>query len=99
MARKARERVATLTGAQIDALLAVDEQTLRAALQRLRGQTPAPDPADTAAAIVDLITAPTADERVLGVLGVPVPDRRAAARKLLLEPDPAGVQADDDGEA
>jgi hypothetical protein len=46
-----------LTGTQIDALLAVDEATMRAALQRLRLRTTDTDTEQVGSAIVELLTA------------------------------------------
>lgn len=46
-----------LTGTQIDALLAVDEATMRAALQRLRLRTTDTDTEQVASAIVELLIA------------------------------------------
>jgi hypothetical protein len=46
-----------LTGTQIDALLAVDEATMRAALQRLRLRTTDTDTEQVGSAIVELLIA------------------------------------------
>lgn len=50
-----------LTGAQIDALLAVDEATMRAALKRLRLRTTDTDTEQVGSAIVELLTADLPD--------------------------------------
>ena len=68
-----------LTGAQLDALLAVDEATMRAALKRLRLRTTDADTEQVGSAIVELLTADLPDS-------TPNPYRKRRA---------AGVQADD----
>jgi hypothetical protein len=87
-----------LTGTQIDALLAVDEATIRAALQRLRLRLRATDtdPDQIGAAIVELLIADSPA----------VVDRESLESALMAARVPAlvaelqsdGVQADD-GEA
>jgi len=68
-----------LTGAQLDALLGVDEATMRAALKRLRLRTTDADTEQVGSAIVELLTADLPDSTPNPYL-----KRRAA-----------GVQADD----
>jgi len=52
-----KTKAVRLTGTQIDALLAVDEATMRAALQRLRLRTTDTDTEQVGSAIVELLTA------------------------------------------
>lgn len=80
-----------LTGAQIDALLAVDEATMRAALQRLRLRTTDTDTEQVGSAIVDLLTADR-ESVESALLAARVPDLVAALQSR-------AVQGDDDGEA
>ena len=80
-----------LTGTQIDALLAVDEATMRAALQRLRLRTTDTDTEQVGSAIVDLLTADR-ESVESALLAARVPD-------LVAELQSRAVQGDDDGEA
>jgi len=52
-----KTKAVRLTGTQIDALLAVDEATMRAALQRLRLRTTDTDTEQVGSAIVELLIA------------------------------------------
>jgi len=81
-----------LTGTQIDALLAVDEATMRAALQRLRLRTTDTDTEQVGSAIVELLTADR-ESVESALLAARVPDLEQALLNKT-----AGVQADD-GEA
>jgi len=79
-----------LTGAQIDALLAVDEATMRAALQRLRLRTTATDTEQVGSAIVELLIADRPSvEAALAAARVPDLEQALQSR---------AVQGDDDGE-
>jgi hypothetical protein len=87
-----------LTGAQVDALLTLNDEALREALYRLRAQTKAPSVEETAAEIVSLLTAPTADEQILAAMASSLQTTELAVEALNSTELAAGVQADD-GEA
>lgn len=75
-----------LTGAQVDALLTLNDEALREALYRLRAQTKAPSVEETAAEIVNLLTAPTADEQILAAMVGSAETREPAVRLTATQP-------------
>jgi len=79
-----------LTGTQIDALLAVDEATMRAALQRLRLRTTDTDTEQVGSAIVELLTADR-ESVESALMAARVPD-------LVQELQSRAVQGDDGSE-
>ena len=85
MARKTN--AVRLTGTQIDALLAVDEATMRAALQRLRLRTTDTDTEQVGGAIVELLTADR-ESVESALMAARVPD-------LVAELQSRAVQGDD----
>jgi hypothetical protein len=84
-----------LTGAQVDALLTLNDGALREALYRLRAQTKAPSVEETAAEIVSLLTQPSDDLQILAAMASSLHTTELAVEALN---SAAGVQADD-GEA
>ena len=86
-----KTKAVRLTGTQIDALLAVDEATMRAALQRLRLRTTDTDTEQVGSAIVELLIAdrPSVESALAAAR---VPDLVEALQSR-------AVQGDDDGEA
>lgn len=90
-----------LTGAQVDALLCLNDEALRGALWRIRAQTKAPSAEETAAELMHLLATPTADAAILAAMGGREQTTELATQSVLVElltENRAGVQADD-GEA